>query len=191
MNASDRALDNAMSAFAQSALGGGLPSGVDALIAEAGRLRERPEEALALLQLARGVAPNHPVPLIALYRFHFYGHELLQARAVGEDALAIARTALGPDFGDQPLGGAITRYDAAARFYLFTMKGLAYLNMRLGDLEEARMQLRELRRLDPEDRVGGALLSQVLTRHEAGLGIDDEIDALGAYPARGWTGTQP
>ena len=191
MNASDRALDNAMSAFAQSALGGGLPSGVDALIAEAGRLRERPEEALTLLQLARGVAPNHPVPLIALYRFHFYGHELAQARAVGEDALAIARTALGPDFGDQPLGGAITRYDAAARFYLFTMKGLAYLNMRLGDLEEARMQLRELRRLDPEDRVGGALLSQVLTRHEAGLGIDDEIDALGAYPARGWTGTQP
>lgn len=191
MDAGDRALDDAMTAFAQSAVGGGLPSGVDALIAEAGRLRERPDEALALLQRARADAPRHPVPLIALYRFYFYGHQLAQARTVGEDALAIARTALGPDFGDEPLAPAITRYDAAARFYLFTLKGLAYLNMRLGDFDEARMQLRELRRLDPEDRVGGALLSQVLARHETGVGSDGAMDALSAYPTRGWTGTQP
>ncbi|NPT33316.1 hypothetical protein [Paraburkholderia xenovorans] len=191
MDTGDRALDDAMTAFAQSAIGGGLPSGVDALIAEAGRLRERREEALVLLQRARAAAPRHPVPLIALYRFYFYGHQLAQARAVGEDALAIARTALGPDFGDEPLAPAITRYDAAARFYLFTLKGLAYLDMRLGDFDEARMLLRELRRLDPEDRVGGALLSQILARHESGAGSDDSTDALNAYPTRGWTGTEP
>ncbi|WP_027802838.1 hypothetical protein [Paraburkholderia dilworthii] len=193
MESGDRALDDAMTAFAQSAIGGGLPSGVNALIAEAGRLRERPDEALALLQRARAAAPRHPVPLIALYRFYFYGHQWVQARAIGEDALAVTRSALDSNFGDQPLAAAIvtTRYDAGARFYLFTLKGLAYLNMRLGDFEEARMVLRELRRLDPEDRVGGALLSQVLNRHETGAGSDDAMDALSAYPTRGWMGTQP
>ncbi|TCF97530.1 hypothetical protein BZM26_30860 [Paraburkholderia strydomiana] len=193
MESGGRALDNAMTAFAQSSIGGGLPSAVNALIAEAGRLRERPDEALALLQRARAAAPRHPAPLIALYRFYFYGHQLAEARAIGEDALAVARTALGSDSGEEPFPAAnvATRYDAAARFYLFTLKGLVYLNMRLGDFEGARMLLRELRRLDPEDRVGGALLSHALDRHETGAGSDDAIDALSAYPTRGWTGTQP
>ena len=35
MDAGDRALGDAMTAFAQSAVGGGLPADVDALIAEA------------------------------------------------------------------------------------------------------------------------------------------------------------
>ncbi len=41
----------------------------------------------------------------------------------GEDALAIARTALGPDFGDEPPSDDAARHDAAVRFYLFTLKG--------------------------------------------------------------------
>jgi len=191
MNPGDQAFDDAASAFAQTAIGGGLAPEVDALIVEAGRLREQPEQALDLLLRARAAAPRHPVPLIALYRFHFYGHRLLQARAVGEDALAIARTALGPDFGDQPLDRDATRYDAAVRFYLFTLKGLAYLNLRLGELDEARDLLRELRRLDPEDQVGGALLQQVLAHHERHLEADDDIGTQAAYPPRGWTEARP
>jgi len=191
MNPGDLAFDDAASAFAQTAIGGGLAPEVDALIAAAGHLREQPEQALDLLLRARSAAPRHPVPLIALYRFHFYGHRLLQARAVGEDALAIARTALGPDFGDQPLERDATRYDAAVRFYLFTLKGLAYLNLRLGELDEARVLLGELRRLDPEDQVGGALLQQVLVHHEQYLEAEDDIGTQTAYPPRGWTEARP
>jgi tetratricopeptide (TPR) repeat protein len=155
---------------------------VHALIARAAQLRHRPEEALALLEQAQVAAPRHPAPLIALYRFHFYGHQLEQARAVGEDALAIARTALGPDFGDEPPADEATRHDAAVRFYLFTLKGLAYLNLRLGATDDARTLLRELHRLDPQDHVGAAVLAHVLTRHEQG-----DTDRAGtAYPARGW-----
>jgi len=189
MNPGDPALDDSASAFARSAVGGGLAPEVDALIVQAGLLRHRPEAALELLQRARALAPLHPAPLIALYRFHFYGHQLAQARAVGEDALAIARTALGADFGDVPPDREATRYDAAVRFYLFALKGLAYLNLRLGDLEDARLLLRELRRLDPEDQVGGALLSQVLQHHEQYMEADDDLGTQTAYPARGWTGT--
>jgi len=106
---------------------------------------------------------------------------------VGEDALAIARTALGPGFGDVPPGDEATRHDAAVRFYLFTLKGLAYLNMRLGDMAEARLMLNALRHLDPQDHVGGALLFHVLTRYEKG----ENGEAPAAYPVRGWGAVNP
>jgi hypothetical protein len=68
------------------------------------------------------------------------------------------------------------------RFYLFTLKGLAYLNMRLEDMDEARLMLGELRRLDPQDHVGGALLWHVLNRRDSGYPADAPAD----YPVRGW-----
>jgi hypothetical protein len=171
-----------LAAFAEGAIGGGLSPQVTALITQAGLLRHLPQQALPLLEQARAAAPGHPAPLIALYRFYFYGHQLDQARAIGEDALAIARTALGPNFGDVPPGDEATLGDAAVRFYLFTLKGLAYLNMRLGVMNEAQLMLKELRRLDPQDHVGGALLFHVLTRHERGVTTDTPAD----YPVRGW-----
>ncbi len=183
MNSSD--FDDAAAAFADTTIGGGLSPEVEALITQAGLLREHPQEALPLLERARAAAPRHPVPLIALYRFYFYGHQLAQARAMGEDALAIARTALGPDFGDVPPTDDAARHDAAVRFYLFTLKGLAYLNLRLNDLDEARLMLGELRRLDPSDHVGGAVLLHVLVRHDAGED-PEQGDSLPAHPARGW-----
>lgn len=190
MDADRPGFDDDLAAFADGVIGGGLSPQAAALIMQAGLLRDRPHEALPLLERARAAAPRHPAPLIALYRFYFYGHQLTEARAVGEDALAIARTALGPSFGDEPPSDDAARHDAAVRFYLFTLKGLAYLNLRLGVLEEARLMLTELRRLDPQDRVGGALLSHVLARHEEG---EDPAmgDSPSAYPVRGWSGTRP
>jgi len=179
--------DDELAAFADGAIGGGLSPQVEALIKQAGALRHLPQEALPLLEQARAAAPRHPAPLIALYRFYFYGHQLTQARAVAEDALAIARTALGPNFGDEAPSDEAARHDAAVRFYLFTLKGLAYLNLRLGVLDEARLMLGELRRLDPQDRVGGALLAHVLARREKG----DDAETGTAYPVRGWSGEGP
>ncbi len=183
MSADSLRFANDLAAFADGAIGGGLSTQVNALITQAGELRHLPQQALPLLEQARAAAPRHPAPLIALYRFYFYGHQLAEARSVGEDALAIARTALGPNFGDVPPGDDATLNDSAVRFYLFTLKGLAYLNMRLGVMDEAQLMLKELRRLDPQDHVGGALLFHVLTRHEKGVTADTPAD----YPVRGWT----
>jgi tetratricopeptide (TPR) repeat protein len=185
MSPAHQRLEDALSAFGEGAIGGMLDPAVDALIAQAGLVRDDGTQALALLEQARAAAPSHPAPLIALYRFYFYGHELAKARAVGEDALAIARTALGPDFGDVPPSDDDARHDAAVRFYLFALKGLAYLNMRMADYNEARTLLAELRRLDPNDRVGGALLAHVLLRHEQGPGPAGS-DPPAEYPVRGW-----
>lgn len=188
MHAPGADFDDAAAAFAAGVIGGGLDPRVEALIARAGALRHLPAQALPLLEQARAAAPRHPAPLIALYRFHFYGHALAEARAAGEDALAIARTALGPDFGDVPPTDEAARDDAAVRFYLFTLKGLAYLNLRLGALDEARLLLGELRRLDPKDQVGGALLAQVLARREEGGEGSDGDAPPPASSARGWQG---
>ena len=187
MNAQAPGFDDDLAAFASNVIGGGLSPQVEALIQQAGQVRHLPHEALALLEQARTAAPRHPAPLIALYRFYFYGHQLALARAVGEDALAIARTALGPNFGDEPPSDDAARHDAAVRFYLFTLKGLAYLNLRLDMAHDARLLLNELRRLDPQDHVGGALLAQVLSRHEQG----EDVDTPATYPVRGWGGTSP
>ncbi len=187
MDADSPRFDDDLAAFADGAIGGGLNPQVEALITQAGQLRHLPQQALPLLEQARAAAPSHPAPLIALYRFYFYGHQLAQARAAAEDALAIARTALGPNFGDEPPSDEAARHDAAVRFYLFTLKGMAYLSLRLNDLDEARLMLGELRRLDPQDRVGGALLSHVLVRREKG----DDTETGTAYPVRGWSGTGP
>jgi tetratricopeptide (TPR) repeat protein len=182
MNANSQHFEESLAAFAKGAIGGGLSPTVNALLTQAGLLRHLPHQALPLLEQARAAAPQHPAPLIALYRYYFYGHQLTQARSVGEDALAIARTALGPNFGDDPPSDEATQNDAAVRFYLFAIKGLAYLNMRLDEIEEAQRLLKELRRLDPLDRVGGALLFHILTRHLKGETTGLSPD----YPVRGW-----
>ncbi len=188
--------------FDSAVLGRGLPPEVEALIAAAGLVRQDRAQAEPLLLRARALAPSHPATLIALYRFHFYGHRLREAREVARESLGIARTALLPaDHPDPvaadlpPISDEQARFDAAVRFYLFTLKGFAYLNLRLGDIEVGRAALQELRRLDPQDRVGGAVLAVVLARAEknqSACGDDSEEDydsrarSQGRLPHRGW-----
>ena len=192
--------------FDVAVLGGGLPAEVEALIRDAGLIRQDRDRALPLLMEARALAPRHPATLIALYRFHFYGHDLRAAREVAWASLRVAREAIvsgAPE--DRPcddelvLSVPITdeqaRFDPSVRFYLFTLKGLAYLSLRLGDLDLGRRALQVLQTLDPQDRVGGAVLAQVLARAEAGLLDDDDDDdstvlhpqASAAPSPRGWS----
>lgn len=187
--------------FDSTVLGRGLPPEVEALIAQAGLIRQDRAKAEPLLLKARQLAPHHPATLIALYRFHFYGHRLREAREVARESLGIARAALVPGHPDPvaaelpPITDEQARFDAAVRFYLFTLKGFAYLNLRLGDIEVGRAALQELRTLDPQDRVGGAVLAVVLDRAEHGEADDSEEDydsrarAQGRMPHRGWGAT--
>jgi hypothetical protein len=130
--------------------------------------------------------------LIAFYRHYFYGHRPRLARAVARRALVSAAQALGlpllwREVPDQPLPGAAD--DPATRFYLWVLKGHAYLSLRLGDEAEARAALAKLRALDPEDRVGAAVIEAVRLRQQRRLrdGDDDDEDA---GPALAVTGAQ-
>jgi len=147
-------------------LGAGLPPDVEALIAAAGRLRARPAEALSLLIEARRRLPEHPAPVIALYRFHFYGNRLVEARELAGEALLLAAAALGlpPAWQDVEADSRFLGFEAMPRFFLFALKGYAYLSLRLGELEEGAEALAKLALLDPKDRVGHRVLRKVLRR---------------------------
>ena len=154
--------------FDTAVLGGQLPAGVETALAAAGQYRSSdPTRAMALLMRAQALAPEPPVVLIAFYRHHFYGHRLAAARDVARRGLVVGAQALGlpplwRDVPDTPLPEAATH--PRSRFYLFLLKGYAYLSLRLDDGLEARDALAKLRALDPDDAVGGSLLEAVRVR---------------------------
>lgn len=176
--------------FDDAVLGHGLPAAAERALMEAGAQRADPSAAMAALMRACSLAPEHPAVLIACYRHYFYGHRLRLARAVARKALvvgsrALALPAVWREVPDQPLPGAHDQ--PATRFYLWVLKGYAYLSMRLDDPVEARDALAKLRALDPDDRVGAALLEAVRQRHERGdADPDDDGPALPVFGAAAW-----
>jgi hypothetical protein len=190
--------------FDVAVLGGGLPPMAEAALQAAGSHRGTdPIRAMALLMKAQDLAPEHPAVLIAFYRHHFYGHRLAAARDVARRALVVGaralglpvlwrelpRTALHSQLG---LEREAPRTDARLRFYLFTLKGYAYLSLRLDDLAEAGDALAVLRDIDPDDCVGGALLETVRLRALAaadGEDIDDQPAPAAVFGAAAWART--
>lgn len=174
--------------FDDAVLGLALPAGVEAALREAGAHRDDASRAMAALMRAQALAPDHPAVLIAFYRHHFYAHRPELARAIARRALCVGAQALGlppvwREVPPQALPGA--RHEARTRFYLFTLKGYAYLSLRLGDADEARDALRLLRALDPDDAVGGALLEGVRRRALAPADDGDEPAEMGTGAAEG------
>lgn len=169
--------------FDTAVLGLAMPAGVEDALREAGAQRGDATGTMAALMRAQALAPEHPAVLIAFYRHHFYGHRLRLARDVARRALAVGARALAlpavwREVPKAPLPGA--RHDARTRFYLFVLKGYAYLSLRLGDEAEARDALALLRGLDPQDCVGAAVLEAV--RQRAAAPEDEGSDAeIAAY----------
>lgn len=176
--------------FDAAVLGLALPHAVEAALREAGRHRAEPARAMAALMRAQRLAPNHPAVLIAFYRHHFYGHRLNAARDIARRALVVGAAALAlpavwREAPRRALPGASD--DPRTRFYLFTLKGYAYLSLRLHDAREARDALALLRALDPEDCVGAALLEGVRRRALAAAArhADADDEPMPYVPATG------
>ena len=175
--------------FDDAVLGLALPAAVEAALLEAGAHRAEPVRAMAALMRAVTLAPDHPAVLIALYRHHFYGHRLRASRDVARRALTVGAAALGlptvwREVPKQALAGA--RDDPRTRFYLFLLKGYAYLSLRLDDPIEARDSLALLRCLDPGDFVGSALLEKLRVRALVPVDDDEPIPYVAAVGAAAW-----
>lgn len=132
------------------------------------------DTAVRYLDRAESLAPGHAAVYIGRYRFFFYKNRLKEALAVGAECLKKAGRDLGcgEDWRSaRPEDAPFGEFDAImARFFLFTLKGYAYLNMRLGNLEEGRAALMKLLELDSSDKIGARVLLDVLERQ----GRDDE-----------------
>ncbi len=158
-------------------LGGALPPAAAADLQHAAAVYHLDEMAESYLAQAYARAPEHPAVHIALYRFYFYKNRLSEALAVAQRCLAKTAADLGlpEDWSDIEANHAVfadhaDSFAAAPRFYLFTLKGCAYLIMRLGDLESGAAMVAKLMLLDPRDKLGGSVLRGILDR----VGQNDE-----------------
>jgi tetratricopeptide (TPR) repeat protein len=153
-------------------LGGGLPPAAQAHLDKAGLCYHQSDVAETHLLDAARLAPDHAAVLIAFYRFYFYKGRLIDALDVARQCLAkaLADNVLGEDWlAVQPDDADFADWGALRpRFFLFTLKAYAYLNMRLGRFDEGRLAAEKLLFLDRADRIGARVLIDVLERMEAG-----------------------
>lgn len=153
-------------------LGQGLPPLAEQHLRLAGQNYHDDALALSHLQAAWELAPGHAAVYIGQYRFHFYKNRLAEALAVGTACLAKAAVdnGMSPDWREARLTDAdFSSFEAILpRFFLFTLKGYAYLQLRLGNLNEGRTAIEKLLELDPTDKVGAKVLLNVLERKDHG-----------------------
>ncbi len=150
--------------------GGGLPAGAERHLTLAGLNYSADGLAEHHLNEAQRLAPNHFAVLIGLYRYFFYKGRLGEALAISK--LCMAKAAREKNFSTD--WRAVREYDAGfgdcddvvARFFMFCLKGYAYLNLRLGAMEEGRAAVEKLLRLDASDRINARLLRDVIERQE-------------------------
>ena len=142
---------------------------VQALIKYAADLYSSGEAELPLLQ-AYLRAPESLNVLIALNRFYYYQHRLAEALLISETALGLIRASI--EFPEHWQALELSHIKDAPkdlltkiRLYLFTLKSIGFLNMRLENLDLSRGFLEKLTALDDMDRIGArALLALVVQR---------------------------
>ncbi len=161
-------------AIAASILGAGLPADAERHLREAGEAYHQDDIAETHLLAARRVAPDHPAVLIGLYRFYFYKGRMPEALEIARLCLAKAARELGApgEWRDVKKEAADFGCYAAIlpRFFMFSLRGYAYLQMRIGALDEGRAAVAKLLSLDPSDKINAGLLMTVAAR----FGVEDD-----------------
>ena len=155
--------------------GGDVP---DALETRIQALAQGPREALAQgLWAIQHSDPGCLPVYYLLYKHHASRRELQEAERAALLGLAQAGLAAGlPLDPEQMLSAPPPQQDftrnGPARFWLFTLKALAFIRLRSGRLAEARALVETITRLDPAHSVGSdvtaALLAGALTGPAAG-----------------------
>lgn len=119
------------------------------------------ERAEQLLLEARARDPQCLPVYFALYKFYFYRRRLEDAERAAQAALDTAARL--SDFAADwrvltPQSAPWTDVETPAHFYLFSLKALAFIRMRLGRYRECDELLAKLAELDPQDQVGGSVI---------------------------------
>ncbi len=148
---------------------------VELLIQKAGLAYEQGEGELPLLQ-AFLRAPDSLNVLVALNRYYYYQHRLAEALLISEKALSIIRSRLRfPEDWRALQLNHITDTPKEqlswVRLYLFTLKSIGFLRMRMHQLEPSKAIFENLKAVDSEDRIGASALLELVTQK-----IQDGLD---------------
>jgi tetratricopeptide (TPR) repeat protein len=138
--------------------------GVKELIAQAAEDYSNGDAEFPLLR-AYFLAPESLNVLVALNRFYYYQHRLEDALSATYKALAVIRASI--DFPENWQDLQQQHIDNAAnltkvRLYLFTLKAVGFLNMRLHRLELSQQIFEKLVSLDSKNRIGAQALLDLL-----------------------------
>ncbi len=153
---------------------------VQQLIEEAGSAYADGDAELPLLK-AFFHAPESLNVLVALNRFYYYQHRLAEALLTSEKALKIIAANIDFPTDWQLIDSeAITQAPKEQltwiRLYLFTLKSIGFLKMRLHDLEPSKQIFEKLSGLDTENRIGASGLLEIVNRR---INEDNNIYTLG------------
>ena len=124
------------------------------------------ERAECRLLRAYYLEPEHPLVLVALYRYFYYQHRFVDAMRIAERVLCLFARRLGiPADWRELAPAAFEAHQPASmtmlRFYLWALKGAAYLELRTGDYASALCRLQKVVELDDDDRIGARSLLDV------------------------------
>ncbi|QSA96186.1 hypothetical protein [Methylococcus sp. EFPC2] len=115
-----------------------------------------------MLWEARAEDPGCLPVYFALYKFYANVKRLADAERAARLALAMAAWQGGFPADWTALGASASRFDPyaseAGRYYLHSLKALAFVRLRRGATAEAGEILLHLQRLDPEDRSGASVI---------------------------------
>lgn len=131
------------------------------LLQEAAAVYQQTSRAEAILWSAQAIAPACLPVYFALYKFYFYKCRLPDAEKVALTGLVAAARQGGfsPDWAQlSPLSINWRLPDEPQHFYLFTLKALAFIRLRLGKRAESLALLDKLQELDPDDSVGSSVI---------------------------------
>ncbi|MEI6067718.1 MAG: hypothetical protein WCP96_10280 [Methylococcaceae bacterium] len=144
--------------------------GVKEMIATAAENYATGEAELPLLK-AYFLAPESLNVLVALNRFYYYQHRLEEALCATLKALAVIRPLIAfPDDWRELQPSHITNTPAdlltQVRLYLFTLKAVGFLNMRLNNLDVSQHIFEKLVGLDSKDRIGAKGLLELVVKRQ-------------------------
>ncbi|MEQ1739896.1 MAG: hypothetical protein ABL884_08315 [Methyloglobulus sp.] len=118
------------------------------------------------------LAPESLNVLVALNRFYYYQHRLEDALLATNKALMVIRPMVGfpenwRDLKIEHITNSPAESLTQVRLYLFTLKAVGFLNMRLEYLEISRAIFEKLVSLDSKDRIGAKGLLELVINRQA------------------------
>jgi tetratricopeptide (TPR) repeat protein len=145
--------------------GDNIPPEVKHVLLEATRVYPDLEKTESFLEQAYQMAPTQLEVYYARYKFYFYNKHLVQAEQVAREGLqqAARQAGFNPDWNelDETMANWVTPNDTE-RFYLYTLKALAFISMRQEQFREAENILNKLQQLDKTDQVGSSVVMDIL-----------------------------
>ena len=138
-----------------------LPERVNAILQQAVAAYDDTRRAEDLLWQAQQLGPEQLAVYVALYKFYFYKNYLADAERVVLMALKQSAEQGGFDPDWRLLTPVSTDWsvgDGPQRYYLYSLKALGFIHLRLEDAVMGSAILQKLSQLDPEDQVGGSVL---------------------------------